>query len=241
MGLKRITTLLTPAATYDLVTLEQVKVELRIADTDTGNDAWLAGVITQISGACARYCNRSAQDISEASFPVETVQDLFYPERDAYPYQVPGGTDQLQLSRWPLPMLTNQQGQAVSPVQSVVITDPPGSNTTLVEGTDFLVDAAAGHLVRLDQWTQYPTLWLAIKTVVVYQGGFASIPTDVQEAVLRWITQRWGDRGREPGLRTLSEPGIGEKTYWVGGPQMSGGVPAEITAVLDQYRAPVCR
>lgn len=236
MGLKRISTLLTPAATYDLVDLETVKVELQIPDDDTSKDAWLTGVIHQVSGAIARFCNRSSMDVNEASFPIETVQDLFYPERDAYPYQVPGGLELLQLSRWPLPFVEGGD----SPVTSIVITDPPGNNTTLVEGTDFIVNPAFGQLVRLEPFTQYPTLWFPVKTVVIYQGGFDPIPPDVQDAALRWITQRFSDRGRNPNLRAREQPGTGREEFWVGGPPMSGGVPQEIVELLDHYRVPGC-
>ena len=240
MSMKRITTLVKSAASYDLVTLETVKVELEIPDSDTSKDAWLTGVIHQISGSCARYCNRSAMDVNEASFPVETVQDLFFPERDAYPYQVPGGTDPLQLSHWPLASLTDSNGQPLSAVTSVVIADPPGTNTVLVEGTDFIVNPAFGQLVRLDPWSQYPTLWLPIKTTVIYAGGFNLIPDDVQEAALRWITQRYKERGRDPNLRAKEEPNLGRMEYWTGGPPMSGGVPEEIAELLWNYRSPVC-
>jgi len=295
MGLQRVTTLITPAATYALVALEDVKIELGIPDTDTSKDALLTRYINEVSGAISRYCNRSPLDFNEASFPVELVQDLFYPDRDAYPYQVPGGTSALQLARWPLvPTVTLMtsadapsgnvlpfastsgiaQGQPVNglnlppsatvaevsatsvtlnaPVAldlpagtkinfgiSIVIVDPPGTSTALVQNTDFVVNPAFGQLIRLDQFQAYPTLWTPVATTVVYSGGYSSIPDDVQGAAMRWITQRFSDRGRNPNLRAKEEPGVGREEYWVGGPPMSGGVPAEIAEPLDSYRTPV--
>ena len=81
-----------PAGAYDLTDLATIKDELKI--TDTTQDNFLQRGITQISTAISNYCNRV--------FLVETVQDVLYPNRDAYPYQVPGGVAPLQLSRWPL-------------------------------------------------------------------------------------------------------------------------------------------
>lgn len=234
MGMKRITTLVTPAATYDLVTLEVTKTELEIPDSDETKDAWLAGVIKQVSGAIQRYCNRSPRDVNEGTFPVEIVQDLFFPERDAYPYQVPGGTDPLQLSRWPI---DTPEGKS-SGVQSVIVTDPPGTNTPLVEGTDYIVNPGFGQLIRLDQFTAYPTMWVPIVTTVIYSGGYAEIPDDLQQAALRWITMRFGDRGRNPNLRAKEQPNLGREEFWVGGPPTSGGIPKEIAELLDSYRVP---
>lgn len=296
MGLQRVTTLITPAASYALVALDDVKTELDIPSTDTSSDALLTGYINQVSGAMSRYCNRAPQDVNEASFPVELVQDLFYPDRDAYPYQVPGGTSALQLSRWPIAKITTlptsgntNSGNVLSfasvpaaivdgtpvnglnlPVSatvvgvgatsvtlnapivgavpagtninfgiSVVIVDPPGTSTALVQGTDFVVNPAVGQLIRLDQFQAYPTLWTPVATTIVYAGGYNPMPDDVQAAALMWITNRFSERGRDRNLKAKEQPGIGREEYWVGGPPMSGGVPAEIAEMLLNYRAPV--
>lgn len=228
MGLDRVTTVVTPASTYDLVDLATAKAELNIPNSDTSNDSWLTGAISQVSGAVSRYCNRAAAAADEASFPAETVQDLFYPDRDAYPYQVPGGLSRLQLSHWP-----------VISVTSVTVTDPPGTDTTLTAGTDYVLDGAAGQLLRLNQYTAYPTSWAPLKTVVVYRSGYSPIPLDVVDAVLRWLTMRFNSRGTEANLKTIEQPGLGTKTYWVGDPRMAGGVPADIAELLDKYRVPV--
>jgi hypothetical protein len=224
--MKRVTTLLNAPDTYDLVTLDMVKTELQLSDD--ANDPWLTQALSQVSGSIARYCNRSNADASEASFAVEVVQDLFYPDRDAYPYQVPGGLSVLQLSHWP-----------VTNIVSVTVTDPPGSDTTLVADTDYVVDPGVGHLLRLDPFSAYPTIWLPIKTVVKYGGGYKTIPPDVQDAALRWVTMRWQSRGRDPNLKSIEQPMAGTQTFWVGAPPSAGGVPVEIAELLDKYRVPV--
>lgn len=94
MPLNIISSTLVPASSYDLTDLATVKDELKIPWQDTSADAFLGRAITQVSGAIANYCNRT--------FVIETIQDVIYPERDAYPYQVPGGVDRLMLSRFPV-------------------------------------------------------------------------------------------------------------------------------------------
>jgi hypothetical protein len=50
---------ITPAASYDLATLEEMKVALGIADTDTSQDATIQANITQYSDIIARELNRT--------------------------------------------------------------------------------------------------------------------------------------------------------------------------------------
>ncbi len=131
MGVRVTTTVLTPATTYDLTTLANIKDDLAIPATDTSSDATLARFITEQSQLVAQYCNRV--------FPIETVQDSILLDRDAYPYQVPGTQMLLQLSRWPVVAVISVVDQVLN-----------GVSNTLVVGSDFLVDAALGWLTRIE-------------------------------------------------------------------------------------------
>jgi hypothetical protein len=51
-------TITTPAAERNLVTLGDLREQLRVRAGDTANDAWLTKVITRTSRAAERYCNR---------------------------------------------------------------------------------------------------------------------------------------------------------------------------------------
>ncbi len=88
-----ISTTLAMAASTLLTDLPTVKNELRIDPANTGDDVFLTRTLAEVSDDVARYCNRV--------FPQETVQDLVFPARDAYPWQIPGGLERLRLSRWP--------------------------------------------------------------------------------------------------------------------------------------------
>ncbi|MDE3017032.1 MAG: hypothetical protein KGI29_08975 [Pseudomonadota bacterium] len=226
MPIRIISTVLTAASSYDLTTLENIKDDLAIPGTDTSSDATLARFITEQSALVAQYCNRV--------FPIETVQDVIYPDRDPYPYQVTGMLSELQLSRWPLVSVTT-------------VTDTVAVNTsnTLVAGTDFVIDADRGWLTKTDPNTGYPTGWSPDQYTIQYTAGYfeagsGSPPPDLEMAVLRLVTARFKARGRDPFLRGQGEPGVGQEQYWIGAlPGQTGPFPPDIAAVLEKYRMPL--
>src|SRR6185369_4866761 len=73
-----ITTVVTPATSYDLTTLEEVMDELDLPEVE--NSTLFGRWITQASKTAAAYCNRV--------FVVETVKDEFWPQRDPWPWVV---------------------------------------------------------------------------------------------------------------------------------------------------------
>lgn len=147
-----ITTVLSPAATYDLTDLETTKDELSIKHTDSNNDTWLARAITQVSRAVMNETSRV--------FAPEYVQDAFdIPRRRM---QVPSGLKALQLTRWPV--------LAIVSVVQTSITGP----TTLTNGVDFEVDPPTGELYRLDATTGVVTAWEPMPTAVKYSAGYGS-------------------------------------------------------------------
>ena len=226
MSVRIISTVLTAASSYDLTSLANIKDDLAIPLTDTSSDATLARFITEQSALVAQYCNRV--------FPIETIQDVIYPDRDPYPYQVTGMVGELQLSRWPLVSVT-----------SVTDTVSVGVANTLVSGTDYQVDTARGWLTKIDPNTGYPTDWSPDQYTVQYEAGYfeagsGSPPPDLEMAVLRLITARFKARGRDPFLRSQGEPGVGNEQYWIGAlPGQTGPFPPDIAAVLEKYRVPL--
>src|SRR5581483_4195480 len=100
---------------YDLTTLAIVKDELGI--TGTKSDATLKRYLSSASASAAQYCNRV--------FPVETIKDQIWAQRDRYPRIVPGGIPALKLSRFPI----------------VTVASVTEDGTALVQDTDFIIDA----------------------------------------------------------------------------------------------------
>lgn len=208
----------TPAASYDLVSLTTVKTLLGV--TDASLDAYFKLVITQASAIAAKYCERP--------FVVEVIQSSYFPQRDGWPWIVRDRIAPLQLCRYPV----------VSPITSVVETIA-GVATTLVEGTDFLADYALGALTRLDDFGR-PRDWCANPIVVNFKGGYAAIPPNVQNAVVEIVKGMYYARTRDPGLRGENIEGVYSAQYWFGaGPGSNNGLPPSITVLLDPYRTPV--
>lgn len=211
MGVDIVTTVVSAASSKALITLSDVKLELGI--TGTTDDTWLTSVIDRASLAAAQYCNRTLVS--------ETVKDQFWPQRDGYPWIIPGGIWPLQLTRWP-----------VSSVSSVVEND-----VTLTVTTDYLLRSAEGQLVRLDS-RAYPKKWPAFTIAVQYVAGYQTIPSDLQDAVIRMVKSRWFMRSRDPLLKQEDVPGVYSAAYWVS-TGSEGAITPDVADLLDNYRVPV--
>ncbi len=212
-----ISSVQTPASTYNLVDLTTLKTLLGV--TTSANDAYFTIVIGQASTAAQTYCNNP--------FVVETIQDQIWPPRDGIPWIFHGDRNALQLSRWPLISITS----VVETIANV--------QTTLVNGTDYIADMKHGQLIRLDSYGR-PTKWNTDPVIVVYSAGYATVPADVFDTVIEMVKQRWYAQTRDPAIRSRNVSGIMETSYWFGsGPGSDGGLPPDIQARLDKYRVPV--
>lgn len=212
MQAEMIVTVTAAARTYDLVDIAAVREELSL--TDNSKNALLSRYITSASAMVAQYCNRV--------FPAETMTEQLWASRDRWPRLVEGGVPNLQLTRWPIQSVTS-------------VTE---NGTALVANTDYAIDAANGQLIRLDG-NAYPKLWPVYPIVVVYSGGFAEIPVDVQDAVIRMVTRRFRSQGRDPNLRQQNVPGVLEQSWWIATGADSGNMTPDIADILDNYRVPV--
>ena len=207
-----ITDVITPATDYDLVSLCDVKGDLGV--TTTADDAYLKRRIAELSSAAMQYMNRTLQ--------VETVRDRFWPQRDPYPWQLPGGAMPLQLSRWPIAGPT-------------VVTE---NETALVEDEDYVVDAERGQLSRMFAVDTYVTRWATLPIIVEYAAGFDPIPPEISGAISRSVRAQYLGRTRDPAIKSQSAAGIYAATYLSGG-AMSGPFTPDVLAVFDAYRIPV--
>lgn len=213
-----ITTVMVAAASSDLTTLTAVKDELGISDGS--QDAFLTRAIRQCSRIAANYCNRV--------FAQETVQDQCFIAREPWPNQTPGGSQFLQLSRWPVTSIT-----------SVV-----EAGITLTAVTDYVAANNIGRLTRVDS-SGCPVYWPPTQIVVTYQAGYvlpgsvgATLPDDIEGAVISLVRGRYYAKGRDPSVKSEETPGVLRTDYWVG-PVGSGAMPSDVQAILDDYRVPV--
>ena len=85
--MQQILNVITPADTYDLVGLDEMKQMLMIPAGDTSKDSMLTAIIGSVSETLAKMCNRV--------FGYEKVVETFYQLED-------GSSRRLYLSRWPV-------------------------------------------------------------------------------------------------------------------------------------------
>ena len=207
---KIISTVVTPAGSYNLTSLAVVKDELDVSGgaSDDTLKRYLAWASAAISQACDRV------------FPVETVKDEVWPNRGTI--QLSGGLDILQLSRWPL----------------VSVTSITENSVLLVDGTDFRVDYKNGQVIRIDScgnvrsWPSYPL-------VAIFAGGFATIPGDIEDAVTRMTRNRFRAKGRDTYLVSESLPGVRDARWWIATGNEAGNMPPDIADLIEGYRVPV--
>jgi hypothetical protein len=130
-------------------------------------------------------------------------------------------------------IVTGEQGAPLILAQA-----PIGASTLVtIDGTaltasDFTVDANAGLLYRATD----PLAWQSTSTLVVsYNGGFTTIPVDIQMAALEMCVMEYRGRNRDPMLRERETPGLGRETYWVG-PIPGQSLPGNLGPAFEPYR-----
>ena len=161
MGFSTASTVLCAATSAALTDVTAAKDELQLQHSNTAHDTWLTGAIARMSSMMANYTNRTLVP--------ELVQDVIDIERDAHPYQSPGGFSTIQLSRWP-----------VLGVISVVQTLSATQSLTLTEGTDYRLDAANGLLLKLNPHTATSSKWDAAPLTVIYSAGYGELITEAK-------------------------------------------------------------
>jgi hypothetical protein len=212
-----LSTVTAAASSYNLVEIADLKTRLDVSGTIY--DAYFALAIGDASTAAIAFMNNP--------IVVETLSDQIWPWRDSRLGAVRNREPTLQLKRWP-----------IVAVASVVETIA-GVATTLVAGTDYVVEPAKGWLTRLDPHGS-PRNWNADPVVVAYSAGYATVPSDIQDAVSEMVKARWYARTRDPAVRAQNVEGVMSWQYWCGaGPGGDSDMPPVIQAKLQRYRQPV--
>lgn len=142
--MQQILNVLVPATSYDLLSLDEMKLKLGIPEANTTNDALIQEIITNVSDTVARLCNRV--------FGYEQVEETFYQLED-------DRSQRLYLTRWPV---------VLSDIQSIT---QDGSDI-LVNGSglpplNWVLEEATGTLYR--RTSVGP--WYGVIDVV-YGGGY---------------------------------------------------------------------
>ncbi len=205
----RITSVVTPAESLALVTLDQAKAALGIPAEDTAQDAVLTAQIESVSTAINNYCDRI--------FVVQTYRDQLRNACGSY-------GEPLVVRQYPIIIAEG--------VPLIVTEDGAALDAALWE-----VFPEAGALYRLDA-TALPSGWGAALLVVDYTAGFDPIPADVQGAALEWLTVRHHAVGRDPALRSETIPDLITQVYAgdVGAGTSAGSMTPGARDLLEPYR-----
>lgn len=212
-----ITTVVTPATAAAKIFVDLATVKSYLGITENNDDAFLNLLRGWVSAEIAGYCNRV--------FAVETVTDELWPQRDPYPWLIPGGVKPLQLTRFPI---------IPAGVTSVI-----ENAVALVDGTDYRVDYEKGQLTRLNSASIYPRQWPPWAISVTYSAGYNPMDPPIVDAALRLVNARRLSRGRDPYLRQESIPGVLERQFWIPTGTDVGNMPPDVSDILDNYRIPV--
>jgi hypothetical protein len=113
-------------------------------------------------------------------------------------------------------------------------------NGVTLTGADYEVDAATGVLSRLID--DVDTLWASGKIVVTYAAGFLlpgeanrNLPDDIERACIELVKRAYYASSQDPMVKADEVDGIGRQEFFA---PSSKGLPAEVEAILSDYRAP---
>lgn len=219
MTSRTITTVTAAASSRMLTTRATVKSVLQISGGD--DDAYIDLLIRQASAVAENYCNRV--------FAQQSLSDLIMPDRDSYPYQVPGNVMALQASSWPITAIAS-------------VTE---DGTALVNGTDYQVDLDKGLFYRMAVGGTWPVPWPSLPVTIAYTAGYvlpgdsgSTLVADIEAGVIEIVKGLWMARTRDPAIRSESVPELLSTSYQIAMPNGSG-LPPAAEAYLTNYRVPV--
>lgn len=206
----QISTVITPANSLWLVSLDAALDELGL-DADGGTqDSQVGRMIGQVSAAINTHCNRI--------FVRQSYRDQF-----RYTCNWLGYGNPLMLSQCPIGV--DEDGELALAASE---------DGAVIDTSEWEVNRNTGSLYRLNSSGTYAT-WSGSLVSVDYDAGFDLIPDVVQAAALRWLSMRYSARGRDPLLRSEDVPGVQRFDYFqIGGGSV--GVPPEVTEMLSGYR-----
>lgn len=166
-------TVVSPAASMALTTLEAVKAALSIAGGD--DDTFLSDLIDQASAAAAAYCNRV--------FGLETVAETFRIDR---------ATDLLVLSRWPV-------ASVVSIVAGGAWLAADGWEVDADNGDLYRLGVGDQRKV----WPIGKTVVTYSAGYVLPGAEGRDLPADIEAAVIALVRLGYARRGADPLLKSV--------------------------------------
>lgn len=198
----------------NLVLLTLDQMRSAVGVTDSSLDAPLAKLEARIAAAIMSECNIATGAGGEPTLKQETLTQTFR------------FVDAEQI------VLARRHGVTIT---SVV------EDSVALSATDYVVDPEGGMITRL--CSDMPTRWCALKVVIVYKAGFTTIPGDLKQAAMDFLSAAYRESSRDPFVKSeeIDIPDV-ERTkrdYWVGsipGQSNEGAVPDIVAGQLKRFR-----
>lgn len=121
--------------------------------------------------------------------------------------------------------------------------------TQSLDATLYEFEAKTGFLQRLEtdgNGNFWPRRWGTGEIAVYFTAGYImpgksgtgpTLPSDLEEAALRILTERYRAKGRDPSLRSESIQGESVRQWWIGTPPgQDGAFAPEVQGILNRYR-----
>lgn len=199
----------TPADVTALTTIERVKLELSITNSD--DDDLLSAKIDDATSDIAVRVGPSLRR--------ETVTETFYPDRG------PGCADKLILRRWP-----------VASIASVTVDDETVDSTEYrVDGETGLLYRLStdGYPCR---WLFYKSLAVGYTAGYLLPGeANRDLPPSLEAAAIELVGSYWASRGRDPAVMEEENVGVARFRYWVGAVGTVGDLPPGVMAKIAPF------
>lgn len=207
--MSEILTVTQAATNRALVSLESIKAELGIEDTES--DTLLTRMIREASAAVESYCGR-----------VFALQEY----RQDVRLSASGQT--LILRQWPIVAVDSVTESGVELTEDVSF-EVDGEKGFLhrIAGTSRACWSACGK-IRVEYTAGY-----------ILPGDTGDdLPADVERAAAELVKLRWFSRDRDPTIARESVPEVYDVTFAGGrAGEQAGAMPPAIAAALDAYRA----
>lgn len=202
-------TVITPAASHALTTLDAIKTEL--VETGTADDGWFGAAIDRASATVRSFCRRP--------FALETV-------RETIRLSAPVGA--LTLARWPVVSVASvtEGGKTLAPDDYE--TDADTGFVHRLTGSDQRRDWPATKIV-----VEYAAGY------ILPDDPARTLPEDIERAAILLVRSQWFARNRDPLVKAEETDGVGRSEYWIGGPAGGSTLPTDVEALLLPYRQPL--
>lgn len=200
-------TVVAPAASMALTTLEALKDELALSAT--GDDVWLTDTIARASATIERWCGRV--------FALETVQETFRIDR---------ATDLLVLSRWPVASVVSVVAGGVGLAADEWELDAANGDLYRLGTTD-----------QRKVWPIGKTVVVYSAGFILPGAEGRDLPADIEAACIALCARAFHAKGRDPALRSYENPDVESYSFVDPNKLLTvDGLPADVAERLRPYR-----